>query len=250
MSGENSPVRALIVEDEILAREELTELALTRNDIRIAGMAKNGEEALEKLNAEEYDLVFLDVNLPVLNGIEVLERLEKRPYVIFTTVSRDHAADAFELGAVDYLHKPFTAERFHQALDRALRFLQGDRLRQEPPRKTDRSRIQGLLVTEGEDHHLVAFRDIIYVSSHDRRSVIHTEKKDYETSRLLKEIEEKLPASVFHRIHRRYILNLNYISRIQNDIGGRFQVFLRDSDETSLPVGRTYAQGFRAVFKM
>jgi two-component system LytT family response regulator len=98
----------LIVEDEIPARDLMINLVLSRSELHLRGIAKNGEEALEKLQKESYDLVFLDIHLPVFSGIEILESLDKFPEIIFTTAFDNYAITAFDLNAVDYLIKPFT----------------------------------------------------------------------------------------------------------------------------------------------
>lgn len=234
----------LLVEDEMMSRDLLADYISSRNDLNLRGIAKNGPDALEKLKENEYDLVFMDIELPVMSGIEVLEQLDRIPYLIFITVSKKYALKAFEMGAIDYLHKPITRERFNQAVDRALSFI-GKKSHEEK-----NSGVSGLIVTEKDNHYLIPHAEIIYISSSDKKSIIHTEKKDFEAARLMMEVEEKLPTDTFMRIHKQYIINLKWISHAQYLIGGRYQVFLKDSDETSLTVSRSYVQEFKQRLKL
>jgi len=182
----------------------------------------------------------MDIDLPIINGIEVLEKLHHLPYIIFITAMGNHALKAFELGALDYLKKPVTRERFSRSLDRAVQIVRKSTAEEKTLNNA------GLIVTEKENHFLIPFHEIIYITSHDKHSVIHTEKRDYETARLLHEIEKKLPEN-FLRIHKQSIIHLGYISHIQYLMGGRYQVFLKDSDETNLTAGRKYADRLKTM---
>ena len=111
-------IRALIVDDEALARERLASLLASENDVEVIGQCANGVEALAAIQEQSPELVFLDVQMPGLTGTEVLRRIERQPYIIFTTAFAEHAVTAFELGAVDYLLKPFGPGRLSAAMDR------------------------------------------------------------------------------------------------------------------------------------
>ena len=231
----SQPAAVFIVEDELPARELLIEFTVARPDLRLAGSARDGAEAEKQLRKTPCDLLFLDIELPGLSGLELLERLEDLPPVIFTTAHAQHAVRAFEIGAADYLLKPFTQERFNQAVDRALQSRQG------PIRQPG---ALGLPVKSGDDHFLVPYERILYLASHGKRSTIHTEERDYEAARLLGDLETRLPAE-FTRIHKQYIVNLRYVERMQYFIGGRYTAYLRDRDETALPVGKSFAAAVR-----
>ncbi|HQO02096.1 MAG TPA: LytTR family DNA-binding domain-containing protein [Spirochaetota bacterium] len=238
MNGNNS-ITVLIAEDELPARELLIDYILTRNELRLHGIAKNGEETLHKLSAEQYDLLFLDINLPVMSGIEVLEQLEILPYVIFTTAYDRYAIKAFEMGAVDYLIKPFTLERFNRSVDKALSLIYNN--------GTFMSKLSqiGLSFKQGENHYLLSYNDIIYITSHGKHSIIHTEGRDFETAILLKDMEQKVPKNIFMRIHKQCIVNISFISHLQYLIGGQYEMFLKDNEHTSLTVGRKYARDLK-----
>ncbi len=224
----------LVVEDEVPARELIVDYVLSRKDLRLGGIARDAVEALAKIQELELDLIFLDIHLPGKSGLELLEELESPPRIIFTTAYDSHAIRAFEIGAVDYLLKPFTMDRFNQAVERALSL----EAREQAVNPVN----LGLSFRSGENHYLIPYMDIVYLSSHGKQTVIHTTEEDYQASRLLGELESKLPGDMFQRIHKQHVVNLKYISHIQYFIGGRYNAYLKDEDETTLPVGKQYAE--------
>jgi DNA-binding LytR/AlgR family response regulator len=228
----------MIAEDELPARELLIDYLMTRPEFRLSGIAKNGEDALKIISACKCDLLLLDIQLPVLTGIEVLERLENIPHVIFTTAYDRYALKAFEFGAVDYLLKPFSLERFNQSADRFLAAVS------KGQRKKTAYDI-GLSFKEGGRHYLVSYGEIIYLSSHAKRTVIHTEGRDFETAGILKDIEKKLPENLFVRIHKQYVANLMHVSNLEHIIGGQYIAYMKDRDESPLPVGRSFAPSLK-----
>lgn len=211
--SEDKLISTLIVEDMKPAAAFLTKCINARSELKLTGVAKNGQEALEKLKSRDYDLVFLDIHLPVMSGIEVLESLEKIPHIIFTTAYDKYAVRAFEFGAVDYLLKPFTPERFNQAVSRFLAEKK-DRVNEQPlPHE------YGLSFLENRKHYFLSYEDVIYLSSHKKNTVIHTEERDFTASNILKNLEENLPKSMFIRIHKQYIINLKYILNFDSSGG-------------------------------
>lgn len=236
--AENEAYRVMIVEDEAPARELLVDCIAARSELRLAGVARDGKEALEKLAPGGYDLLFLDVDLPFLSGIEVLEKLASPPHVIFTTGYDRYAIRAFDVGAVDYLLKPYTAERFNQAVDKFIA-MKGEGGGASPGKNL------GLSFREEGKHYLLSYDDIIYLSSHGKHTIIHTEERDFETPSVLKNIEPRLDPSLFVRIHKQYVANLRFVSHIQYVMGGQYQAHFKDRDETSLPVGRAFAPALK-----
>lgn len=235
-------IRILLVDDEMIARDLFTGYILKTPGLSLAGVARDGQEALELLRSERFDLVLMDIDLPVFSGMEVLEKLDTFPYVIFITASGSHALEAFELGAVDYLHKPVSLERFQKSIARARNFFQ------EPGKeREDRG---GIVVTEGGNHYMVPYRDIIYISAHDKHSVVHTLKRDFESNRLLGDLETTLPDKRFLRIHRQHIINLSFVSHSAYLIGGRYTVVLKDPDDTELTVSRGSVPAFKKALGM
>lgn len=176
----------------------------------------------------------------MVSGIEVISSLENCPYVIFSTAFDEYAVKAFELGAIDYLLKPFSLERFNVSIDR---FLQAQG--QSNKAQLDVKNL-GLSFKEKGRHYLVSHEDILYLASNAKHTLIHTQSRSFETARLLKEVNAKLPQEKYQRIHRQFIVNLLAISHIEYDLGGRYLAFLRDDDETTLPVGRKYVAALKS----
>ncbi|XDD52301.1 LytR/AlgR family response regulator transcription factor [Leptospira sp. WS92.C1] len=236
MTNTNREWKTMIVEDEAPTRELLVNFCLSRPELKLCKVAKDGEEALEFLLSENIDLAFFDINLPLLSGLEILERLETPPYIIFITALKDKAIEAFELGAIDYLLKPFSKDRFYKAVDRAVQFL-GQKV--EPTSKNVFNEL-GLFILEKENHFLIPYKDINYISSRDNFSLVHTDEREYVTYKSLKSLETKLPPTRFLRIYKQYIINLEKLSHLQSDNMGNYSVHLKDEEETQLPVGRKY----------
>lgn len=234
----------LIVEDEYPARELLIQYLLSRPELNLKGMARDGAEAETAISTGDYDIVFLDINLPVQSGIAVLESLSelpRQPHVIFTTAYKEHAMAAFDHQAIDYLLKPFTLDRFQQAVDRALVFLKGGASEESALKR------HGIFVSENDRHCFVPYDKIMYLSSHGKQTVVHTFGADYRTPRLLKKMESILPEQSFARIHKQFIVNVFQINRLEYFMNGSYMLHLKD-DEESLPVSRTYAPGLKERF--
>lgn len=232
---EEPSISVFIVEDNEPARELLIEYIINRQELKLEGIARNGDEALQKLSKRNYDLLFLDVNLPLKSGIEVLEELDPLPYIIFTTAFDKYAIKAFDLGAVDYLLKPFSEERFNQAVDKAISLLKKNQI------SFDYTSNIHLSFKDEHRHQLVPFEDIIFLTANGRSTIIHTNNKNYETTQLLKDVGAKLPGDIFIRIHKKYIINTKYLSQVEYIIGGQYEISLNDEDRTKLPVGRKYS---------
>ncbi|MCP4151440.1 MAG: response regulator transcription factor, partial [bacterium] len=230
----NKKYKIFIAEDMAPARKRVRKLAAARLELEPADAAKNGEEAMRMLLSKNYDLLLLDIQLPVISGIEIVERLEQVPYVIFITAYDRYAVKAFELGAIDYLLKPFSVERFNQAIDRFLDTKTTSRNPQLPLHN------YSLTFKEKRIQFVLPFTDIIYISSSGKQNIIHTEKKDFQTSGMIKHIEVKLPPGIFVRVHKQFIVNIHFVVSIKHDVGGQYIAIIKDSDESVVPVGRTF----------
>ncbi len=236
MSASVKDLRVVIVEDEAPTRDLLIKYILKRPELKLVGYSGDGMDALELLKQTEVDLVFLDINLPRMSGLEILNNLERLPYVIFSTALPDKAVEAYEFGAIDYLLKPFSQDRFDKSVNRALQFFS----QKEGEKDAAKKNAIGLFIMEKGNHFLVPYSEIIYITSHDNNSIVHTTSRDYETYSSLKTMEERLPDTEFVRIYKKFIINLKFLFRIESDQAGNYTVYLKDEDETSLPVGRKY----------
>ena len=164
-----------IVEDNRHQLEEIIEFISARPSLELSGFSRNGREALEFFNKNSVDLLLLDINLPGYNGVEILERLENPPYVIFITAYDEYAIRAFELGAIDYVLKPFSEERLNTAIDRFIVFSNKVDTIQKPVKKL------GLPFRSNGNNYFISYDDIMYFTANGKNTIIHTEKKDFES---------------------------------------------------------------------
>lgn len=235
-------LNTIVVEDEAPSRELLIEYVIGEESLNLGGVARNGREALEKLKESKFDLCFLDINLPFLNGLQVLEQLDYVPYIIFTTVYREYALEAFDLGAVDYLLKPISRDRFRKAVEKATSMM---KTRDGVAAASDGSRNQGLFLQQRGSHQFVKFSDIIYLTANNKSTILHSIEQDLEFNALIKDLMERLPDEQFLRIHKKYAINLDFLDRLETQDNGKFLMFLKNEDETVLQVGSTYIKALR-----
>ncbi len=243
MKPQTNPTKisALIVDDEELARRILREYLAAHPEVEILAECANGFEAVKAATELRPDLIFLDVQMPKLNGFEVLELLEVKPAVIFTTAYEEFALRAFEVHAVDYLLKPFSAERLAEALRHAQTLLG----REGQPRITalvQDARAQALpleriLLREGTQVLVIPVSKIDYFEAQDDYVAIKTQGKTHLKPMALAELERALDARRFVRIHRSYIVNLERIAKIELYAKDSRRVVLHDGSH--LPVSRS-----------
>jgi two-component system, LytTR family, response regulator len=240
-------IRTFIVDDEILARERLRSLLKTEESVEITGEYGNGTEALAAIRAHPPDLLFLDMQMPGCDGLQVVAGLpeQNRPAVIFATAHEKFAVDAFEVQAVDYLLKPFDRERFQTALRRAQEYLRTRRggelgakleslLAGQPAaaRKSER-------LTVKADGRLVFLKpeDIIWVEAADNYAVLHLASGRLMLRETMSALEQRLGTASFVRISRSAIVHLDQIKELQPTFHGDYTVLLHDG--TKLPLSRS-----------
>ncbi len=242
MNLETSPpkTRALIVDDEELARKILREYLAAFPEVEILAECANGFEAVKAITELEPDLVLLDVQMPKLNGFEVLELIAPRPAVIFTTAYDEYALRAFEVHAVDYLLKPFSAERLAEALRHAQTLLRREADSPLPAlvaeTRAQAQPLERILLREGTQVHVIPVSKIDYFEAQDDYVAVKTQGKTHLKPVALAELERELDARRFVRIHRSYIVNLERIAKIELYAKDSRRVVLHDG--THLPVSR------------
>jgi two-component system, LytTR family, response regulator len=244
--------RCLIVDDEAPAREELRHLLTELDDVQIVGEATNAAEALELLTSLCYDIVLLDVRMPGGSGLDIaaaLADLPHRPKVIFTTAYPDHAVQAFDLEAVDYLLKPFDSERLARAIDRALG---GGHDEHEPahalaaPRSSALARIP---VQRGDRTVLVDESTIVYASASRGYSYLQLGDERVLVSFSLNDLERRLKGAFF-RVHRSYLVNLDYVRELVSDFKGGLRLVMGDHQHSRVEVSRRQARELRHALGM
>ena len=240
MSDPAAELTVLVVDDEPLARDLLRQYLEEMDGFRLVGQCGDGFEAVKTIEDLEPDLLLLDVQMPKLDGFEVLELLEEAPQVVFTTAHDSYALRAFEVEAVDYLLKPFSAERLHEALERARqRLARGDRQSLEAAARRHREEAgpaDRLLVRDGSRVHVVPVGEIDYIEARDDYVEIHRRERVYRKKQPLSELEERL-GERFLRIHRGSLLNLDRLRRIEPYSKDSRVAFLDDG--TRLPLSRS-----------
>jgi two-component system LytT family response regulator len=240
------PVRTIIVDDEELARERLRSLLGKEKEIEIIGEVGDGKSAVALIDKEKPDLVFLDVQMPELDGFEVLQNLSHQPNVVFVTAHDKFALKAFDVHAVDYLLKPFDKERFQTALKRVLEKVRSKALEAEkisavlnevkPPSKP----VERLMVkTEGRVL-LIKTEDLDWVEAADNYVNLHVGNEAHLMRETMSSLEGKLPPEKFMRISRSSIVNLERIKELQPMFHGEYVVILKNG--TKLTLSRTYRE--------
>jgi two-component system LytT family response regulator len=207
-------MRALIVDDERLARVELTRLLAAHPEVEIAGEARNGEEALEQIRKLAPDLVFLDIQMPGMTGFEVLEQIDDVPPVIFTTAYDQYAIQAFEVSALDYLLKPVAPARLAAALAK---------VRPRP----DRGRIDQVFVRDGDRCWIVRMAEIFLLESEGNYTRVYFGGERPLIRRSLNALEEQLDPGMFFRAGRKEMINLKWVDRVDLAVSGGLVVTLR-----------------------
>jgi len=231
-------LRAVIVDDEELARAFLQELLGSHPEIEIAAECANGFEAVKACAEAAPDLLFLDVQMPKLDGFEVLELIEPGPAVIFTTAYDQYAMRAFDAHAVDYLLKPFGAERFERALERARERLGERRLPVEiATARPAAARPQRIVVKDGTKIHVIPLDKLDYVEAQDDYVALHSGGRSYLKQQPIASLETALDPARFVRIHRSAIVNLERLARIE-PYGKESRIAIL-TDGTRLPVSRS-----------
>jgi len=234
----------MIAEDEFLAREELQYLLEKEKDIELLESAETGEELIELYFEHRPDVLFLDIEMPGMTGVEAAKQISKStsnpPLFVFTTAYDSYAIDAFEIEAVDYLLKPFDQARLQQSLERVKARLHKRRevIVEENTAPAPRADAK-LLIDDGEKM-LVLSPDAIYYAVPSQRMLeIHTENGVIESKMTLQELEKKLEGRSFFRTHRSYLVNLDHILEITPWFNGAYNITLKDKERTTVPVSRS-----------
>ncbi|WP_165999376.1 LytTR family DNA-binding domain-containing protein [Bacillus sp. Cs-700] len=231
----------LIVDDERYSRKELVHLLSHCNSINVIGEADSGETAVIKALQLQPDVVFLDVEMPKMNGMEAakaLLALKKPPHIVFATAYPEFAAEAFRYEAVDYLLKPYDEELLHQTVQRLEKLMQVSPKEELPPKKGKLS-----VELDGEIHYLDP-NDILFIFRDEKVSRIVVKNGEYEVKMTLKELESRLSSFSFFRIHKGYLVNLHYVTRLTPWFNGAYQLELEGARE-KLSVSRNYVKALR-----
>lgn len=248
-------LKALIVDDEYAARAELRHLlSAYSGQVEVVGEATHAAEALALLRAISYQLIFLDVDMPGLSGMDLaheLQQMPQAPHVIFVTAYDQFALEAFNVNAVDYLLKPFDAKRLHQALTKVLH--DGPQRTIEAPARGAGpvpTRIDLVVAERAGKTALVPERDILFARAEGDLVYLHLGKERLLTRQTLKELAEKLRQPPFFRTHRSYLVNLRHVRELFPYLNGTYGLVLDDPPRTEIPVSRGQAPKLKALLGM
>lgn len=235
-------IKILIADDEQPARKKILTFLDQESGIKSIIEAENGIEAIKNIQTENPDLVFLDIQMPGMNGFEVIETIgvENMPVVIFVTAYDQYAIDAFEVQAIDYLLKPFDQERFQKSFNRALRQLELKNnnaillknLINEI--KSEMGYLDRIMVNIGHRFFYIKTNDIIYISSEEKYANLHTGKDQYLIRDTLNNLEQHLDPARFKRIHRSFMVNIDFIKEMQPLSHGDYLVILKNGAKLTL----------------
>jgi two-component system LytT family response regulator len=249
-------IKALIVDDEPLARDRIREMLKEHPDIEVIGEARNGREAIDSVVSHNPDLVFLDVQMPDLDGFDVLQHLnvEQLPVIIFVTAYDQHALRAFDVHAVDYLTKPFDRKRFAEAVTQAKVFMKGAK---EPDTARILSMLQELragarylerfAVKNGETVFFVRAEDVDAIEAQGNYVRLNLANSSHLLRDTLNNVESQINPRMFVRIHRRTIVNVDRIKEVQTWARGEYRVVLSTGAHYTL--SRGYRQHFENFIK-
>lgn len=228
--------KTIIIDDEPLARELIKNFLSTESDVELISEFDNGFSGLKGINDLKPDIVFLDVQMPKLTGIELLELLEESPKIIFTTAYDEFAIKAFELSAVDYLLKPFSKDRFLQALDKARNKDSNNILSLKEHIKKNNI-LNKIVVKSNNNITVIPLNDVLYFESQDDYVMIYTLNGKYLKYETMQFFEDNLNPEKFIRIHRSYIINIEALKKIEKLGKDNYQVQL--SSNVWLSVSRS-----------
>jgi two-component system, LytTR family, response regulator len=213
-------IRAVIVDDEDLARQILHEYLHAEDDVEVVAECSNGLDAVKSVAEHKPDLLFLDVQMPKLDGFEVLELIGNELAVVFVTAYDQYAMKAFDAAAVDYLLKPFDAERFRTALQRVRRRL-GERVRTPSPSELKNAALppgqhsQRIVIKDGPRVHIIPVAQLDYAEAQDDYVALHSGGKTYLKQQTISSLEASLDPACFVRVHRSFLVNLERVSKIE-----------------------------------
>ncbi len=239
-------LRCAIVDDEFLARKYLKDYVSKLPTLELVGDFNSPLKAMELIKAGEVDLLFMDIQMPDISGIEFLKTMDRAPHVILTTAYEEYALQAYELDVVDYLLKPFSFERFLKAVNKVQELAEKDNKLQsgapvvgdvnlKPQLKEDH-----LIIRADRKLYKINYEDLLYIEGQKAYVTFHTKKKNITALASLRDLEEQLPSSHFMRIHKSYIVSIHEIESLEGnqvEIGG-----------IRLSVGKSYRPAVEKVF--
>ncbi|MCD4696553.1 MAG: LytTR family DNA-binding domain-containing protein [Bacteroidales bacterium] len=231
-------LKCLIVDDETLAQDVIEKYISTIPTLKLAGKCDNAVEAISFLHNHQVDLLFLDLNMPELSGLEMLKTLNNPPKVVITTAYSEYALESYEYGVVDYLLKPIKLERFIKAVNKVVEQYSENTAGQDIPEKQPS---QTIFIKEDQVTYQLNLNDILFVEAYGNYLKVHTKKKVYVTRDTLHDMESKLPDKMFLRVHKSFIISLAKIASVSGN-----RVYINNLE---IPVGEMYKLALKQNIK-
>lgn len=231
-------MNCIIIDDEPLAREELHSMLQEISGPTVIGSFSNALAAEKFLSENEVNVIFLDIQMPAMTGLEFVEKIPKRSLVIFTTAYPQYALESYELDAIDYLLKPFNNERLQKAVDKAQHY--SDLLAINKENSLEKSTLEFLIIKSEKKFYKVNFTDIKYIEGLKDYVIIHTKSQKIIASMNLKTIHQKIPLSSFIRVSKSYLVNSSHIISFDS-----YSIYF---DEGEIPIGEIYKENFIRTF--
>ncbi|NHN26381.1 response regulator transcription factor [Flavobacterium jejuense] len=232
-------IKAVIVEDSRLARNELKELIKSHSEIEIIGEAENVDEGYEVITKKQPDLLFLDINMPEKDGFELLEMLDNVPITIFTTAFDEYAIKSFEYNALDYLLKPINSKRFAQAIEKVKGILEEKEIKNSQKLNLSNQ----IFIKDGEKCWLIKIEDIYLFEVDGNYTKVFFKEEKAIVSKSLNQIESKLPEEFFFRANRNQIINIQFANQIDPWFSGNLLVHL--PKEIKVEISRRQSSAFK-----
>lgn len=227
-------MNCIIVDDEPLAREELQTLIKELSQVEVIGIFSNALSALDFLKTNEVDLIFLDIEMPKVSGLEFAAQISRQTLIIFTTAYSQYALKSYELDALDYLLKPIDTQRLEKSINKAITY---KTLLSESAKSTIEDSNEDFLMIKSERrYYKIYFKNIRFIEGLKDYVVIYTQKEKLITAINLKNIHQKMPASIFLRVSKSYVVNLNYIDSFDNHT-----IYI---EEFEIPIGEVFKNDF------
>lgn len=223
-------LKCLIVDDEILAQDVIEKYIAAIPTLKLVGKCDHAIEAIAFLHNNEVDLLFLDLNMPELSGLDMLKTLTNPPKVILTTAYSEYALESYEFGVIDYLLKPIKLERFIKAVNKVVELY--DHKKEIQSKEIESQEQQSFFIKEDQTTYQIGFKDVIYIEAYGNYLKVHCREKTYVIRETMQDMTHKLPEEQFVRIHKSFIISLSKIASISGN-----RVFIKDME---IPIGEIY----------
>lgn len=245
-------LKAIIVEDEYLAREELSYLIRTYNQIQVVDSFDDGLEAFKFLQSNKVDIIFLDINIPSIDGMLLarnIHQFSQKPQIVFTTAYKEHAAEAFDLEAFDYLLKPLNEERVKRLLTKLEQFALPQPSAANPVEPSMAASASTINLVRDNRIRVTPIDDIAYAEAKEKITLVYTHDGEFVAPCSISELIEKLPAQQFFRSHRSFCVNTRHIQEIIPWVNSTYLLKMSDV-EGDVPVSRSNIKAFRELMHL